>query len=137
MLSSHLAMPREGHLEELLNIFLYLKKHMNPEIVFDTSIPDIGMNTFQCQYWSYSIFSSLGDTPEEAFPHNMPTPLGGGFKILCFVDADNSGEWLTRIYRTGFIVLLNNAPIYWNKKNKSSVETSTLRSEFMAMKHAT
>ena len=34
MLSSHLSMPREGHVEELLYIFVYLKKHMNPEMIF-------------------------------------------------------------------------------------------------------
>ena len=37
MLSSHLAMPREGHMQELLQVFAYLKKHMNMEMVFDPS----------------------------------------------------------------------------------------------------
>ena len=35
MLSSHLAMPREGHTPELLHVFAYLKKHMNTEMVFN------------------------------------------------------------------------------------------------------
>ena len=39
MLSSHLAMPREGHMQELLHVFTYLKKHMNTEMVFDPSEP--------------------------------------------------------------------------------------------------
>ena len=29
MLSSHLEMTREGHMQELLHVFAYLKKHMN------------------------------------------------------------------------------------------------------------
>ena len=29
MLSSHLEIPREGHMQELLHVFAYLKKHMN------------------------------------------------------------------------------------------------------------
>ena len=29
MLSSHLVLPREGHMQELLHIFVYLKKHFN------------------------------------------------------------------------------------------------------------
>ena len=39
MLSSHLAIPREGHMQELLHVFAYLKKHMNTEMVFDPSEP--------------------------------------------------------------------------------------------------
>ena len=55
MLSSHLAIPREGHMQELLYVFACLKKHMNTEMVFDPSDPEIDMNSFQHQYWSYSI----------------------------------------------------------------------------------
>ena len=57
MLSSHLVLPREGHMQELFHIFAYLKKHMNTEMVFDPSEPDIDMNVFQRQDWSYSIYS--------------------------------------------------------------------------------
>ena len=35
MLSSRLAMPIEGHMQELIHVFAYLKKHMNTEMVFD------------------------------------------------------------------------------------------------------
>ena len=36
MLSSYLALPREGHTQELLHEFAYLKKHNNSEMVFET-----------------------------------------------------------------------------------------------------
>ena len=39
MLYSHLGMPREGHTQELLHVFTYLKKNMNTEMVFDPSEP--------------------------------------------------------------------------------------------------
>ena len=78
---------------------------MNTEMVFDPSNPDIDMNSFQGQDWSYSIYSSPGEELKEALPPNMPNPLGHGFKIRCFVDADNAGESLTRRLRTGFIVM--------------------------------
>ena len=110
---------------------------MNSEMVFDPSIPDVDMNFFRFQDRSYSIYSSPGGTLEEAFSPNMPTPLGGCFKIRYFVDSDHAGESLTRRSSTGFIVLLNNAPIYWHTNNQSSVETSTFGSELMEMKHAT
>ena len=66
----------------------------------------------------------------------MPQPLGNGFKIRCFVDADHSGESFTRRPRNGFILKLNNSPIYCYQKKHSTIETSTLGSEFMAMKQA-
>ena len=53
MLSSHLVVPREGHMKELLHVFVYLKKHLNTEMVFDPSEPKIDMISFQHQDWSY------------------------------------------------------------------------------------
>ena len=41
MLSSCLALPRQGHLQQLLHIFSYLEKHHNTELVFDPSNPYI------------------------------------------------------------------------------------------------
>ena len=99
-------------MQELLHIFAYLKKHLNSEIVFDTSEPDIDMNSFQRQDWSYSIYSFPGEETKEVLPPNMSQLLGNGFKIRCFVDADHAGDYLTRRSRTGFIFILNNAPIY-------------------------
>ena len=46
LLSWYIAMPRGGHLEDLLHNFAYLNNHMNSEIVFDASIPDFDMNYF-------------------------------------------------------------------------------------------
>ena len=39
MMSSHLALPREGHLEQVLYIFAYLKKYQNTELVYDPCDP--------------------------------------------------------------------------------------------------
>ena len=41
MLSSHMAMPREGHLEQIFHIFAYLNKYHNTELVLDPSDPVI------------------------------------------------------------------------------------------------
>jgi hypothetical protein len=55
----------------------------------------------------------------------------------CDVDADHAGDLLTRRSRTGFIVFLNGAPIYWSSKKQTSCKASTFGSEFVAMKQAT
>ena len=39
MMSSHLAMPRKGHLDQVLHIFAYLHKYHNTELVYDPSDP--------------------------------------------------------------------------------------------------
>ena len=39
MLSSHLALPHEGHLDQLFHIFAYLKKYHNAKMVLDPSDP--------------------------------------------------------------------------------------------------
>ena len=39
ILSSHLALPREGHLDQALHIVAYLKSHHNAELVFDPTYP--------------------------------------------------------------------------------------------------
>jgi hypothetical protein len=35
IMSSHLALPREGHLEQVCHIFAHLKKYHNTEVVYD------------------------------------------------------------------------------------------------------
>ena len=114
MMSSHLAMPRWGHMQELLHVFAYLKKHMNTLMVFHPSDPEIDMNSFKRQDWIYSIYSSPGEDLKEALPTKMPNPHGYWFKIRWFVDSEHAGESLTFRSWTGFIVMLNNAPIYWH-----------------------
>ena len=134
MLASHLAMPREGHMNEVLHIFTYLKKNHNAEMVFDPSDPEIEPNEFQRRDWEATEF---GDDLEEILPENKPKPLGLGTIMRAYVDADHAAEVVTRRSRTGFLVYLNNAPIYWSSKKQNSVETSSFGSEFMAMKHCT
>eukprot|EP00980_Cylindrotheca_fusiformis_P026859 scaffold17702_cov118-Cylindrotheca_fusiformis.AAC.1 len=57
--------------------------------------------------------------------------------MRAFVDADHASDSMTRRSRTGFLVYLNSAPIYWLSKKQTCVETSSHGSEFTAMKQAT
>ncbi len=66
----------------------------------------------------------------------MPASHGQSMNMRVFVDADHAGDLVTRRSRTGFIVFLNAAPIYWTSKKQTSCETSTFGSEFVAMKQA-
>ena len=133
MLSSHLALPRKGHLAALFHMFAYLKKHHNAEMVFDPTEPHIDEAQFPREDWSHTVYGEV----KEDMPPDMPAPRGSPMRMRVFVDSDHAGETLTRRSRTGFIVFLNGAPIYWLSKKQTSCETSTFGSEFVAMKQAT
>ena len=134
MMSSHLALPREGHLEQVLHIFGYLKKYHNTEMVFDPSDPVIDEGLFECQDCASSEF---GSDLKEVIPENIPTPRGMGFTMNAYVDADHAADTTTRRSRTGFLVYLNSSPIYWMSKKQASVESSSFGSGFAAMKQCT
>ena len=59
MMSSCLASPREGHLEQVLHIFAYLKKYHNTELVYDPSDPVVDENDFERRDWASSEFGHV------------------------------------------------------------------------------
>jgi hypothetical protein len=132
MMSSHLVLPREGHFAQVMHIFAYLKKYHNTEMVFDPSEPAIDQAQFDLQDWSSSEFGHVQG--QEELPPKMPEPRGQGFVMRAKVDADHASDTVTRRSRTGFLVYLNSAPIYWWSKKQTSVESSSFGSEFIAMK---
>ena len=133
MMSSHLAMPREGHLEQLFHIFSYLSSHHNSELVFDPTEPDIDMNKFQQHDWTTSEFGHI--IGKEVVPSTCPQSRGLGFTMSAMVDADHAGDTISRRSRTGFLVYINSALVYWHSKKQTSVESSSFGSEFCAMKN--
>ena len=87
MMSSHLALPREGHLRELYHIFAYLKAHSNAEMVFDPTPIDFDRNLFERQDWSYSAYGY--ESLKEELPLNMPAPHGQSMTMRVFVVVQN------------------------------------------------
>ena len=132
LMSSHLALPREGHLAQLFHMFAYLKKYHNTEMVFDPSDPVIDESLFELRDWTSSEFGHIQG--KEELPPNMPQLRGRGFVMRAKVDADHASDTTTRRSRTGFFVFLNCAPIYWLSRKQTSIESSSFGSEFIAMK---
>ena len=129
-LASVMAMPRRGHLEAVFHIFAFLKTRHNAVMVFDPSEPTIDETQFAKEDWSATPYGNC----TEDVPSNAPVPRGIGLTMRAFVDSDHAGDLLTRRSRTGFIIMLNCAPIYWFSKKQTSCETSSFGSEFVAMK---
>ena len=121
-LASMMAMPREGHLLAIFQMFAFLKARHNGVMVFDPTEPVIDDSQFAREDWSATRYGVC----QESIPTNAPEPLGIGFNMRVFVDSDHAGDMVTRRSRTGFIVFLNNAPIYWYSKKQGSCETSRI-----------
>ena len=51
LMSSHLALPREGHLYKTFNIFAYLKWKHRDRVVFDPTYPSIDNDDFPRPDW--------------------------------------------------------------------------------------
>ena len=73
----------------------------------------------------------------EEVPGNASPLMGMGFTIRAYVDLDHVGDTVTHRSRTGYLVYLNSAPVYWHLKKQNSVKTSTFGAEFTAMKQCT
>ena len=129
MLASHLALPRQGHLEAVYHIFAYLAGKHNTRLVMDPTYPTIDMSQFkECDWRDF-----YGDI-REPIPPKAPPPRGKEVDLRLYVDSDHAGDKLTRRSRSGFLIYLNMAPIVWYSKKQSTIETSVFGAEFVAMK---
>ena len=80
ILSSQLALPCKGHLEQVFHMFAHLKKYHNAELVFDPTVPEIDMAKFEERDWSSSEFGHIQG--QEVLPSTMPESRGSGFCLL-------------------------------------------------------
>ena len=131
MMWSDMALPREGYLKALLQIFTYLKKYHSAEMVYDPSQPEIDKAAFERKDWTSSEFGHLQG--REELPPKIPEPCGIRLTVVAKVDAEHAANMVTRRSCTGFLVYLNSALVYWSSKKQTSVESSSFGSEFIAM----
>ena len=129
LMSTHLALPRRGHLEQLYHIFGYLKAHPKRNLLFDLQHPKVDERAFKEYNW-YDFYRDA----KGRLPSDMPPPPGRLVSMHCFVDSDHAGDKVTRRLQTGILIFLNRTPIILYSKRQNTVETSTFGSEFIAMK---
>ena len=131
MMSTHLALPREGHLQQVYHMFGYLKAKPKKTIAFDPAHPNINESRFvQCDWHDFYRGA------KESIPGDMPMPRGNVVTTHCFVDADHAGNKVTRRSQSGILLFVNRAVVQWYSKRQNTVETSTFGSEFVAMRIA-
>lgn len=138
LLSQYLAQPRIGHLQQLLNIFCYLKYHSRSWMPLDPTGFDVlwtpKTESEQHPVDRAAAMKDLYPDVIDELPYDMPEPRGRAIDINIFVDADHAGNRVTRRSHTGIILFLNMSPILWFSKKQNTVETSTFGSEFIALR---
>eukprot|EP00957_Ditylum_brightwellii_P177812 13544530-Ditylum_brightwellii.AAC.1 len=74
MMSSHLVMPREGHMVEVLRIFAHQRKYHNTVLVFDPSGPVVDELAFEQRDLTSGEFGHAQG--KEEISTNMPESRG-------------------------------------------------------------
>jgi hypothetical protein len=111
MLSSHLALPREGHLQQVYNVFGFLNARPKRTLAFDPQHPDIDEKRFiKCDWHDFY------PGAKESIPGDAPVARGNVVSTHCFVVADHAGNRVTRRSQTGILLFVNRAPIVWFSK---------------------
>jgi hypothetical protein len=131
LLSQYQASPREGHLEQVLHVFAFLKKHPKLTLYMSPELPRYDYGDFRTRKED---FAEIYRDAEELMPHRIPMPRGRSVITTAYVDASHASNKVTRRSHSGYVLFLNRAPVAWYSKRQHTVETSTFSSEFIALK---
>ncbi len=85
LLSLHLAIPCEGHMNAALHIMAYLGLYHNSHLCMDLTCPVINNELF-----SVINRKKFYDEVTEPIPPNAPKPLGKQLDVHMFVDSNNT-----------------------------------------------
>ena len=86
-MSSHVALPRGGHLEAAVHVMAHVGQKYISRPVYDPLYPEIDHSVFKECDWS-----DFYRDAKEAIPVNTPEPHGKEVDIRMFVDNDHAGD---------------------------------------------
>ena len=130
------ACPRQGHLDRVLRIFGYLKKHKNRRYVVDSRDPILigGIDALNEDYTKN--FEEFYPDAAEEIDERLPEPMIDELAITAFVDSDHAHDQVTRRSITGLLILVGRTPVFFMSKRQGAIETSTYGAEFCSMRTA-
>ena len=109
-----------------------LNKYHNSKLIINPSDQVINQYDFEHQYCTSSKFIHVYG--KDNIPPNMPAPCGLYFMVTVRVDAEHTGETGKQLSRTGFIIYINSTSVYCMSKERTSCESFSFFSEFVATK---
>ena len=68
---------------------------------------------------------------------DAPMPRGKPVNMVCYVDSDCAADPKMRRSVSGYIIMVNSAPIIWHSKRQRTIKALTYGAVFVAMRTAT
>ena len=93
ILSQYQSASRQGHMEQIMHIFGYLKKYPKITIYMDPTLPIIDYGDFNT---NPNDFKEYYRDAHDELPMNMPRPRGRSVTTTAFVDASFAQNKKTR-----------------------------------------
>lgn len=121
---------------EAIGSLLYAAKLTRPDIKYAVNSLSQFVNNFSIVHWNAvkKIFRYLCGTLNYGVTYKAS---GSKNKLLGFTDADYAGCLDTRRSRSGFVFLLNEAPVSWCSQRQNIVSLSTTEAEYIALAQGT
>ena len=113
LLSSHLALPRIGHLQQVYHIFGCLKESPRKGLFSDPTYPNMSDDMFKKFDWQ-----DFYQNVEDDIPIDMPEARGNETGIHCFLYASHAADKVTKRSQTGILIFMNKAPIIFYSKKR-------------------
>ena len=117
------ADPRQGYLDHCTIVVSYLEKFKHTTIRIRTEEPDLSFTTTNPHDWEELVYGKV----KELTPHDAPASLGKDVVTISYYDANLFHNSITGRSVTGALHMLNNIPIDWCSKKKSTVEKRNIR----------
>ena len=129
VISSNQDAPHDGHLQQILHIFAFLKKNPKLTLYFDPSPAVIDPTSFTGS--NAEEFHNQYRGAKKELPADAPKARGRSVEVTEFVDASHASDKNTRRSNTWYIVFVNRDPIIWYSKRQVTVQSRTFESEFI------
>ena len=112
LLSSHVALPIEGHLEVAIHVMAHVGQMYNARLMYDPLHPKIGHSIFKKCDWSEFYIDA-----KEATPKNAPELQGKEVDVHMFVDSNHERDEVSHRSRSGFLMYANTTLVRCFQRN--------------------
>jgi hypothetical protein len=116
--------------KEIIGALLHLSIHTRPDITYAVGVLSrysTKVSLAACEMCVY-VLRYIRCTVDNCIIFS-----GSKFDLHVFTDADWAGDRVTKRSTTGYIVFAGGGPIIWSSKLQTTVATSSMESEYMAM----